>query len=325
MASETPTGGGDRPLRASNAADDGNGQRPPEPDFVLHSSKPAHPAKKGPGLVTLVLIAVGIVLGIAIVGLLWPAANDETTDQPAGVALPQDVGPGDGRSSASTAQSPEPSAPVGSSSAGAPESLLPSDEAGEEVVTREVDEVIIEEPSAGSLRPAAPADNAAQYGNEPSETAAPAATAADINGEQDGAPLAEAGPAMSEAPASVEPAPQQAQKPAPPQPKPVPQTAKAQPAEKPAAKPAAKSAAQTAFSLQLIALTERARIEPAKAAIMEDIGGILGDHGLTVEDAVVGGTTYFRILATGYPSRAAADSACAKIKASGQDCLVRAP
>ena len=101
----------------------------------------------------------------------------------------------------------------------------------------------------------------------------------------------------------------------------VPAPAPATPA--PAA-PAAAPASGGAFVVQLAAVREEAAAGPAYKTLQDKHSAILGGHALDVERADLGERgVFYRVRAAGFGSKAAATAACGKLKAAGQDCLVR--
>ncbi len=89
--------------------------------------------------------------------------------------------------------------------------------------------------------------------------------------------------------------------------------------------PAAAPAAGGAFVVQLMAVREEAAAKPAYEALQAKHRALLGGHALDVERADLGDKgIFYRVRAAGFDSKAAATTACGKLKAAGQDCLVRA-
>lgn len=86
-----------------------------------------------------------------------------------------------------------------------------------------------------------------------------------------------------------------------------------------------KPAAKGAYGLQFAAVSERATADREIAKLKSAYPSALAGHAFTVESAQVSGKTLYRIVATGFASREAANTACSKIKASGGACFVRAP
>ena len=102
-------------------------------------------------------------------------------------------------------------------------------------------------------------------------------------------------------------------------------------AEAPVATPApAKTAAAPkvqsggAYVVQLLALKDEASAKAAWKKVVKTHAGVLGGHALDIEKADLGAKgTWYRVRAAGFASKAAATSACAKLKASGQDCMAK--
>ncbi|MDE1172463.1 MAG: SPOR domain-containing protein [Parvibaculaceae bacterium] len=94
---------------------------------------------------------------------------------------------------------------------------------------------------------------------------------------------------------------------------------------KPAAPAKPATAARGAYGLQFAAVSERAAADKEIAKLKSSYSSVLGGHAFKVESAQVSGKTLYRIVATGFASREAANSACARIKSGGGACFVRAP
>ena len=74
--------------------------------------------------------------------------------------------------------------------------------------------------------------------------------------------------------------------------------------------------------LQLGAFTEHKASQAAWARLQKKFPDLLGTMGSTVQEAKVGGKTYYRLQAGPFPNRATALDLCAQLKARKQDCLV---
>lgn len=96
-----------------------------------------------------------------------------------------------------------------------------------------------------------------------------------------------------------------------------------------AAAPAAPAATQTAavtagdVVLQLSSVKSEADAAREWQRLKAAHPGLLGDRPLTLETALVQGTTYYRVQTGPYPSRSAAAEVCSQLKARNQDCLVK--
>ena len=175
-------------------------------------------------------------------------------------------------------------------------------------------------PSAPPPAPAPPAAPVAQPpvhavepGGLPAEQpAAPAATPAAV-------PSTPAAPATAETPAAAAP---QAAEPAPVAAAPTTPAEEAAPA---AATPKpAKLASGGAWVVQISALRDEKSAHAAWSKLTKRFPAVLGGHALNVEKADLGAKgTYYRVRAAGFVSKSAAQSACAKLKAGGQDCMVK--
>lgn len=159
----------------------------------------------------------------------------------------------------------------------------------------------------------APAETAAA----PAEEAAPAAEAlAELRGEPQAAP---------ESPAPAAPAPVESR---------TVESAPVSAAQEPASAPAPAAAAPAttatatassgAFVVQIMALREEAAARTAWDALQAKHGAILGGHALDIERADLGDRgVFYRVRAAGFETRTAANAACGKLKAAGQDCMVK--
>lgn len=102
----------------------------------------------------------------------------------------------------------------------------------------------------------------------------------------------------------------------------------AKPAEEatPATKPVAtaKPSSKGAYVVQLFALKDEAAAKASWAQLMKKHGGVLAGHALDIEKADLGAKgTWYRVRAAGFATKATANSACTKLKAAGQDCMVK--
>lgn len=94
----------------------------------------------------------------------------------------------------------------------------------------------------------------------------------------------------------------------------------------PAAKPVAtaKPSSKGAYVVQLFALKDEAAAKASWAQLTKKHGSVLAGHALDIEKADLGAKgTWYRVRAAGFATRAAANSACTKLKAAGQDCIVK--
>ncbi|MGV8997486.1 MAG: SPOR domain-containing protein [Parvibaculaceae bacterium] len=93
---------------------------------------------------------------------------------------------------------------------------------------------------------------------------------------------------------------------------------------RPAAHPAAKVQSGGAYVVQLLALKDKAAAKAAWKKVSQKHAGVLANHALDIETADLGAKgTWYRVRAAGFASKAAATSACAKLKAAGQDCIAK--
>ncbi|HEY4344825.1 MAG TPA: SPOR domain-containing protein [Parvibaculum sp.] len=96
----------------------------------------------------------------------------------------------------------------------------------------------------------------------------------------------------------------------------------AAPVQKPAA--AAKPSSKGAYVVQLFALKDEAAARTSWAKLTKKHGDVLSGHALDIEKADLGPKgMWYRVRAAGFTTKAAANSACAKLKASGQDCMAK--
>lgn len=154
-----------------------------------------------------------------------------------------------------------------------------------------------------------------------SDMAAPEATNPNVTPHdlRPAAPAEESAP-HAEAPSSVPPvasvevptAPVQAAKP----------VEEAAPAAKPVA--TAKPSSKGAYVVQLFALKDEAAAKASWAQLTKKHGSVLAGHALDIEKADLGAKgTWYRVRAAGFATKAAANSACTKLKAAGQDCMAK--
>jgi cell division protein FtsN len=93
---------------------------------------------------------------------------------------------------------------------------------------------------------------------------------------------------------------------------------------KPAEKPvAAKPASKGAYVLQLQALRDEQSARASWAHLTKRYAALSG-HALDIEKADLGDKgIWYRVRAAGFATKAAAASTCARLKAAGQDCIVK--
>lgn len=78
------------------------------------------------------------------------------------------------------------------------------------------------------------------------------------------------------------------------------------------------------YVVQLLALQDEAAAKAAWKKVSKKYSNILGGHALDIEQADLGAKgTWYRVRAAGFQSKSAAVSACAKLKAAGQDCMAK--
>lgn len=172
---------------------------------------------------------------------------------------------------------------------------------------------------AATVAPEAPAQEAAEdvFADLREEEAPAAETVAGAaeQAAEEPAPVAETAPASIIPPASTAPEPASA---------PEPEVAAAPAPAAPAPVAAAAPASGGAFVVQIMALREEAEVRGAWAALQKKHSSVLGGQALDVERADLGDRgIFYRVRAVGYETRAAAISACEKLKAAGQDCMVK--
>lgn len=191
----------------------------------------------------------------------------------------------------------------------APQSAAPADDGP---TPPSITAPLSETQGAGVGEPAAPPppdETLAQPLQEP-PTAAPATDGAPTQPQQQPQQQAQTEPEPQAAPAP-EPAPE-------PEPQPAPQPAQ-QPAQPAAADPT------SGWQVQIAALRSEADAEAAWTRLQKAHAGELGDLSLSVQRAVVNGTTYFRVRGGPLASRDAASAVCNALKAKDQGCLVVRP
>lgn len=179
-----------------------------------------------------------------------------------------------------------------------------------------------ERPSADAQRaPQAPAEQTTEdvFADLREETSSPADAAARTSAETPAETAAEPEIAAGPGPVSIAPPVSTAPEPAS---APKPEAASAPAPTAPVA--AAAPASGGAFVVQIMALREEAEVRGAWAALQKKHGAVLGGHALDIERADLGDKgIFYRVRAAGFESRAAAISACEKLKAAGQDCMVK--
>ena len=77
------------------------------------------------------------------------------------------------------------------------------------------------------------------------------------------------------------------------------------------------------YLLQLAAMQDPAAAEKEWARLQKTYPQLLGSLSLTVEKAVVGGKTYYRILTGPFPTKETVEDICSQLKAKSQSCLVK--
>jgi hypothetical protein len=88
-------------------------------------------------------------------------------------------------------------------------------------------------------------------------------------------------------------------------------------------KPVSDIPTDSGYVLQLAAIKDRSGTQPEWERFQSEFPRLLGDMKLTVEEALVGGKTYFRIQTGPFPTKATALDLCAQLKEKKQDCLVK--
>lgn len=92
-----------------------------------------------------------------------------------------------------------------------------------------------------------------------------------------------------------------------------------------AAAPAASGELTSSFRLQLLAVGDRAAAAAAWSDLQRRHPAVLGGMRSRVEQADVGGNTFFRLQAGPFESREAADRACRSLQQGGSDCFIVGP
>lgn len=87
---------------------------------------------------------------------------------------------------------------------------------------------------------------------------------------------------------------------------------------------AVKVASKGAYVVQISALRDEKSAKAAWRLLEKRFPAVLGGHALDIEKADLGAKgTWFRVRAAGFETRTKAAGACAKLKAGGQDCMVK--
>ncbi len=85
-----------------------------------------------------------------------------------------------------------------------------------------------------------------------------------------------------------------------------------------------KVASKGAYVVQISALRDESSARTAWRLLEKRFPAVLGGHALDIERADLGQKgIWYRVRAAGYETKATAASACAKLKAGGQDCMVK--
>jgi cell division protein FtsN len=165
-----------------------------------------------------------------------------------------------------------------------------------------------------------PVEEAAAPESSAAESAVPEAMAeetAEETASSESQAAAEAAPETATVTASTEPSAESA-----------PAASAAEPSAALAAKTESEASAATAapasgsFMLQLTSLTKRDSARAAWSQMQKKHAQLLGDLSMAIQQAEVGGKTYYRVQAGPFPNRATAQDVCAQLKAKKQDCLV---
>lgn len=258
---------------------------PPEPEIIYTAEETS-----GGGSSTRLII--GAVLGLIAVGGIFLSMSGKSERGVAPVS-PDIVAQAPAEAPVTTPAEPSTSAPDTSA-----------------MVPPAVDEDITEAPTSQDanvpslpLAEPAPADHAS-VDHAPADLR-PGAETAQLP--QAAAPVEPAAPAVEVPAAPVEAA------------KPVQSAA---PAQKPAA--AVKASSKGAYVVQLLALKDEAAARASWAQLTKRHSSVLAGHALDIEKADLGAKgTWYRVRAAGFTTKAAAASACTKLKAAGQDCMAK--
>jgi len=155
-----------------------------------------------------------------------------------------------------------------------------------------------EEPGDAATTVAPEAAAPAQSASEPGSQAAATATSASGDGA--------AAPAKTAALATAE---------------------KASPAKSAAEAPQGAKVAQVptdgGYFLQLAAVQDRTNVDSEWKRLQKMFPALLGDMTLQIEEAVVGGKTFFRLKTGPFPTRTTAEDVCAQLKSKKQACLLK--
>lgn len=284
------------PMGGGSSSDDEERPRPPEPEIIYTAEDSA----QGGGGTRLVIGAIigAIVIGGVLLTLsgknekaVAPVSSNLAAQQPAPQAAtpgwtpsPQSIAP---TTTAPEAQAPAPQAPA----AEAPVAAAPAPGTSAPAAPE-------------ALQPAAPA-TAPQPAPEAAQTA-PEATQPSGTAEQPALRPGSETPPVVAAPVEEAPATPAAEAPAP-----------------AAAKPA-KVAAKGAYVIQISALKDEKSAKTAWRSLQKRFPSVLSGHALDIEKADLGAKgTWYRVRAAGFASKDAAAGACAKLKASGQACMVK--
>ena len=259
--------------------------QPPEPEIIYTAEE----TSSGLGISRLV---IGAVLGAIVIGgiLLVMSNKSERGVAPVSPDMTTENAPANAAPEAApAAQAPAPEAPAAVTPA-APQTTAPEAPAlaatapqATIVPTAPAEQLPAEQPVAPAQTPAAAPDNQAAAATVPQAAEPEPAPAA----------AAPAAPVEEAAPAAAAPKP-------------------------------AKIASGGAWVVQISALRDEKSAHVAWSKLTKRFPAVLGSHALNIEKAELGDKgTYYRVRAAGFASKSAAQSACAKLKAGGQDCMVK--
>jgi|GEM_PF-599432 len=281
----------------------------PEPDVVMETDDPAGNSDRTRRFVLGALIG-GAILVVAGVGMSLLSGRD------GGVAPVEPLSQGE-----EVAEAPGQGGQVMMDTeerAGAPVESTASETAA----------ATDEEPSPVRIMPIfpeeTPAADAAEEtaGATPAETASAAEDPASSESARALEPAEQGPPAPAATPAPAEEAPEQAAAPAP-EPAPAPTAAK--PAQTSIASAEGLGTAQSGqYLVQLLSVRSEEAARGEWARLQGRYEDLLGPHTINIQQADLGERgIYYRVRTGAFDTKAGANTFCGKLKAAGQDCLVR--
>ena len=77
------------------------------------------------------------------------------------------------------------------------------------------------------------------------------------------------------------------------------------------------------YFLQIASVQDRTNVDAEWKRLQKMFPALLGDMTLQIEEAQVGGKTFFRLKTGPFPTRTTAEDVCAQLKSKKQACLLK--